>query len=265
MTSHGFDSFFFDLDGVVYLGEDAVPHAVGVLNELMSDWPVGFVTNNASRTPEAIAGHLNQLGVDATPHQIVTSAQAGVALLVDRVPAGSKVFVLGNEGLLVELEQNGFVPVFHASDEPAAVIQGFSPHTGWEQLAEASFLLAERQIPWVATNLDSTFPHSRGTAPGNGSMVAAIRAAIRREPDAVGGKPKATIFQSAMQRFGVTSPLMVGDRMDMDVAGAKNAGIGSALVLTGVHGREQVQAAAELDRPDYVWDDLRQLSKLVNG
>ncbi len=266
MTEAGFDGFFFDLDGVVYVGKQPVPHAVEVLNEVSANWPVAFLTNNAGRTPDQIAEHLRGLGVNADANQVIGSAHVGVEVLARVVPAGSKVLLLGADGLRFALEQHGFIPVAKAEEEPVAVIQGFSADTGWKQLAEASWVLANTDIPWVATNMDPTFPHSRGTAPGNGSMAAAIAAAIGRGPDYVAGKPAAAMFETAMERFGVSNPLMIGDRLDTDVLGAKNAGIGSALVLTGGYSREDVRAA-EVSQPeavpDFVWEDLRQLRTLL--
>jgi glycerol 3-phosphatase-2 len=139
------------------------------------------------------------------------------------------------------------------------VIQGFAPTVGWEQLAEASFAL-HTGIPWVATNTDWTIPVARGVAPGNGTLVSAVHTAVGRLP-VVAGKPEAAIFEVAVERFGASAPLFIGDRLDTDILGSNRAGIPSALVLTGIDQAKQVLAADDKSRPRYILGDLRELSE----
>lgn len=268
-----------DLDGVVYAGPGAIAYAVESLNSVAEHTRVGYITNNASRTAARVAGHLRELGLNCAEEDVVSSPQAAMHLLADLVPAGSTILVVGGEGLTSELETNGYVVTFSAEDNPAAVIQGFSPDLGWRQLAEASFALNARPsadafggtapgagltdgIPWVATNMDWTIPVDRGVAPGNGTLVSAVHTAVGRLP-VVAGKPELPIFEEAARRFGIANTpetaLFIGDRLDTDVMGGHRAGMKTALVLTGIDQAKQLLAAPAGSRPDYILGDLRQL------
>jgi glycerol 3-phosphatase-2 len=255
----GTDVVFADLDGVIYTGDNAVPFAVESLNAAAKLVRLAYITNNASRTPTAIAEHLNKLGLTVTADDIVSSPQAAVKILATLVDPGSTILVIGGEGLISEVVNAGFVVTDSADDEPAAVIQGFAPTVGWVHLAEASFAL-HRGIPWVATNTDWTIPVARGVAPGNGTLVSAVHLAVGRLP-VFAGKPEKAIFDYAAERFDASNALVIGDRLDTDILGANRAGMRSALVLTGIDGPKQVLAASEDHQPTYILSDLRELSQ----
>jgi len=254
----GYDALFLDLDGVIYKGPHAIDHAVKAINA--ASVVCGYLTNNASRTPESVAEHLTSLGLQVEPHDVVTSPQAAVRVLADLIPAGSLVLVVGGEGLIREVENAGFRVTFLADDKPAAVIQGFSPELGWTHLAEASFALQrDENCVWVATNTDWTIPVEKGVAPGNGTLVSAVHLAVGRLAT-FAGKPEKPLFDVARERFSASQkPLMVGDRLDTDIAGANKAGIDSALVLTGIDQAKQVLAASPDEQPTYILSDLRGL------
>lgn len=256
----GIDLVLADLDGVVYRGAEAIPYAVESINRAAESLRVGYITNNASRTPESVAQQLQGFGLRTVADDIVTSPQAAVRLLSGLVPAGSLVFVVGGEGLRVELANAGFAVTESADDGAVAVIQGFAQEIGWSQLAEASYALQANGggIPWVATNTDWTLPTARGTAPGNGTLVSAIHLAVGRLP-VVAGKPEVAIFEEALHRFGGSKSLFLGDRLDTDILGANRAGLDSVLVLTGIDQAKHVLAADPNSRPTYVLDDLRGL------
>jgi HAD superfamily hydrolase (TIGR01450 family) len=260
----GVDLILADLDGVIYTGRHAIPHAVESINSAQQSIRVGYITNNASRTPTAVAEHLSGLGLNVGPEDVVTSPQAAIKLLADLVPAGSTILVVGGEGLLEVVRAAGYVATDTTEDKPAAVIQGFSPDVGWKQLAEASFALARdaegNGIPWVATNTDWTIPQERGIAPGNGTLVSAVHTAVGILP-VVAGKPERAIFDEATARFGASHPVFIGDRLDTDILGANRAGIPSIMVLTGIDGAKQVIAAAPEERPHFLLDDLRGLTE----
>jgi glycerol 3-phosphatase-2 len=255
----GVDTVLADLDGVVYRGRHAIDHAVDSLTDVARTRRVGYITNNASRTAETVAGQLAGYGLEVVADDVVTSPQAAVRLLVDAVPAGATVLVVGGEGLTSVLEAEGFVVTRSADDEPAAVVQGFSPDVGWAQLAEASFAL-HTGIPWIATNTDWTIPQERGVAPGNGTLVSAVHTAVGRLP-VTAGKPETPIFTAAVERFGATKAAFIGDRLDTDIVGANAAGLVSILVLTGIDGAKQVLAADAKSRPDFIVGDLRELDQ----
>ena len=253
----GVDLVLADLDGVIYKGADAIPYAIEGMNLAGDTARLGYITNNASRTALSVAEHLSSLGLTVVAEDVVTSPQAAVVLLAKEIPAGSTVLIVGGAGLIEEVEKAGFVPTFSAEENPAAVIQGFAPEVGWVHLAEATFAL-HTGIPWVATNTDWTIPVARGTAPGNGTLVSAVHTAVGRLP-IVAGKPEAAIFEVAVKRFGASTPLFIGDRLDTDILGSNRAGIESALVLTGIDQAKQVLAADANSRPRYILGDLREL------
>lgn len=258
----GVDVLLADLDGVVYAGAHAIPHAIDSLNLAAESIRVGYITNNASRTDASVATHLSELGLTVAPEEVVTSPQAAVRLLADYVPAGAKILVVGGDGLVNELVKGGYAVTRSADDDPAAVLQGFAPDVGWKQLAEAAYALHPREdgveIPWIATNTDWTIPQARGIAPGNGTLVSAVHTAVGRLAT-VAGKPETPIFDEATARFDAAKPLFIGDRLDTDILGANRAGIDSALVLTGIDKAKHVLAADKFSRPTYILEDLRQL------
>ncbi|MER7798625.1 HAD-IIA family hydrolase [Microbacterium sp. NPDC096154] len=259
----GVDVVLADLDGVVYAGPGALPHAVESLNQAAAEGRrLGYITNNAARTDATVAAHLVELGLRTVPADVVTSPQAAMRLLAQKISPGATVLVVGGEGLVVEVERAGFVVTRSADDAPAAVVQGFAPEVSWTQLAEAAFALQlpedEGGIPWIATNTDWTIPQARGVAPGNGTLVSAVHTAVGRLAT-VAGKPEAPIFHEAVARFGATSPLFIGDRLDTDILGANRAGVPSALVLTGIDRPKHVLAAPVDSRPTYILRDLRDL------
>ena len=260
----GVDLILADLDGVIYTGRNPIPHAIDSINTAAQSIQIGYITNNASRTPAMVAEHLNGLGLRVAPEDVVTSPQAAIKLLAGLVPAGSTVLVIGGAGLRDVVKAAGFVATDSAEDGPAAVIQGFAPEVGWEQLAEASYALARdahgNGIPWVATNTDWTIPQERGVAPGNGTLVSAVHTAVGILP-VVAGKPEKPIFDEALTRFGASRPVMIGDRLDTDIEGANRAGIPSIMVLTGIDGPRQVIAAVPDQRPHFLLEDLRGLAE----
>jgi HAD superfamily hydrolase (TIGR01450 family) len=219
---------------------------------------LAYVTNNALRTPAAVAEHLTELGVPAEPADVITSAQAVARLIADQLPAGAPILVVGGEGLRVALRERGLVPVESADDEPVAVAQGYGgPDMTWGRFAEAAYAIA-RGVPWFASNTDLTIPSARGIAPGNGAAVEVVRIATGAEPQ-VAGKPLPPMHRETVLRTGAERPLVVGDRLDTDIEGAFNGGVDSLLVLTGVTGAAQLVAAEPKHRPTYVDADLRGL------
>ena len=258
LLQDSYDVALLDLDGVVYIGEHAVPHAAEALQAArVAGMRLAFLTNNAARPPEVVAAHLVDLGVDASAAEVVTSAQAAARLLADQLPPGSRVLVVGGDGLNAALRERDLVPVRRLDDDPAAVVQGFHPDVGWRLLAEGSYAVASG-LPWVASNLDRTVPTARGRAPGNGTLVDAVRAATGREP-VVAGKPEPPMHHEAVLRTGADRPLMAGDRLDTDIEGANRVGVDSLLVLTGVTAPVDLVLAAPELRPTYVGRDLRAL------
>ncbi|MDT7717713.1 MAG: glycerol-phosphatase [Pseudonocardiales bacterium] len=258
----GYDAVLLDVDGTVIRGAETVPEAPDVINELrQAGYAVQFVTNNASRTPDEIAEHLTALGVPTAAADIVTSGQAAGALLANRLPTDAAVLIVGADALAAEVRLVGLTPVTAASEDPVAVVQGHSPRTGWTQLAEACLAIRGGAM-WVACNVDRTLPTERGLLPGNGAMVAALQAATDREPT-VAGKPARPLLDTAMERAGAQRPLVVGDRLDTDIAGARAAELDSLLVLSGVADAVALLAAPPEHRPSHLGADLRVLRRSI--
>jgi HAD superfamily hydrolase (TIGR01450 family) len=246
-----YDALLFDLDGTVYRGEHAVDgaaEAVAAAHEAKTT--IRFVTNNASRTPDEVAAHLTDIGIPAGPDEVSTSSQAAAQVLKGTT---GKVLVVGAPALEHEIELVGLVTTRTAGDDVAAVVQGLSRETGWQDLAEATVAL-NAGARWVACNIDPTLPTERGMLPGNGSFVAALKAATGREPE-VAGKPAEPLMNEAIRAAKAKHPLAIGDRLDTDIAGANAVGIESLLVLTGVTTPAEL---LESDiRPTYLAEDVR--------
>lgn len=257
---NAYDALLLDLDGVVYAGTNPLPHAVSALAQAReSGAQLAFVTNNASRTPGQVANILSGMGVPAEPRDVVTSAQAAARVLAEMLPAGATVLVVGGEGLIEAVTERGFRVVASAGDAPQAVVQGFSPDVGWRQLAEATFAL-KRGAVYVASNTDLTIPTPQGIGPGNGLLVHAVRTASGVDP-IVAGKPETPLMEESVERVAAARPLVVGDRLDTDIAGANRAGIPSLLVFTGVTDVRGLLMAQPEERPTFLGLDLRALQR----
>jgi glycerol 3-phosphatase-2 len=249
------DVLLFDLDGVVYVGPHAVPGAVTAIAAASARGVrCCFVTNNASRTPEEVAQHLRDLGVDATAQDVVTSSQAGAGLVAERVDSGA-VLAVGGRGVTEALRERGFEPVSTFDSGTVAVMQGYGADVGWRDLAQATYAI-RAGLPWIATNLDMTFPTPRGLAPGNGALVGAVAAAVGRRPDAVAGKPEPALLLEAIRRTGALRPLMIGDRLDTDIAAGGRLGIETLLVMTGVCDDQELLEAQGDEIPTFASIDL---------
>ena len=249
-----FDVALLDLDGVVYVGPDAVPGVPAALaSARAAGMALGFVTNNAARTPADVAAHLGALGVPAEPEDVITSSQAAATVVVDLLGAGARVLPVGGPGVAAALRAVGLTVVDRAEDRPAAVVQGYGPDVGWAQLAEA-IVAVRGGARHVATNTDATIPSPRGPLPGNGAMVGVVTALTGQLP-LVTGKPDPAMHAECVRRTGAQRPVVVGDRLDTDIEGARRAGAASLLVLTGVTDAGILLAAPPQQRPDLLSPD----------
>jgi glycerol 3-phosphatase-2 len=250
-----YDVALLDLDGVVYLGGTAIPGAAQALRKAESaGMRLAYVTNNAFRTPAAVAALLTSFGAPATAPDVVTSAQSAARLLAERLPAGAPVLVIGSTGLRMAVRERGLRPVSTVADRPQAVVQGYSPDVGYSVLAEGGLAVAAGAL-FVATNGDLTLPSRRGRQPGNGSLVQVIATATGVQP-LVAGKPEPPLHRESVLRTGAKHPLVVGDRLDTDIEGARRVGADSMLVLTGVTDPADAVLASPSQRPTYLAEDL---------
>ena len=215
---------------------------------------LAYVTNNAFRTPAAIAELLTNFGVPAAKEDVVTSAQAAARLLAEHLPAGARVLVVGGSGLRMAVRERGLRPVSTAIDKPQAVVQGYAPDISCSLLAEGGLAVAAGAL-FVASNGDITLPSRRGRQPGNGSLLQVIATATGVRP-LVAGKPEPPLHHESVLRTGARHPLVVGDRLDTDIEAAHRVGADSLLVLTGVTGPAEVVLAPPSQRPTYLAEDL---------
>jgi glycerol-1-phosphatase len=253
--AEAYDVLLFDLDGVVYIGGVAIPGAPAVLQQAkQAGAHVAYVTNNASRTPAAVAALLHGMGAPVTEADVVTSAQAAARLLADKLPPKSKVLVIGATALRLAVRERGLVPVSTATENPAAVVQGFAPGIDYGKLAEGGLAVRAGAL-FVGTNADSTIPNARGTAPGNGALLKVIEHATGTAP-IIAGKPEPPLHRESVIRTGAQRPLVIGDRLDTDIEAAYNTGTDSLLVLTGVDNPRSATLAPKHRRPTYIAETL---------
>ena len=256
-----------DLDGVVYIGPDAVPHAIEALNSL-ADQGVRLTaaTNNANRPATEVARHLQQLGLRIGEADIMTSAQAAASFLAKELGADAPVLAVGGDGVSHALLAAGLRPLRASADlavsdavasECAAVMMGYGPLVAWFDLAAAHWAI-ERGKRWIATNVDPTVPLPFGSAPGNGAMVGLLQRSTGRLPEVI-GKPQPALFEALLRSTGSHHVLVVGDRLDTDIDGARAADLDSLLVFTGVHAPVDLASRPVAAWPNYVARDLRSL------
>src|SRR4051812_5409571 len=240
----------FDLDGVVYLDGHAVEHAAeGIAGSRRAGAHIAFITNNAARTPGQVAEQLSELGVEAAAEDVVTSSQAAARLLLLRHGTGARVAVLGADGLVGALREVGLEPV-PVGEDAVAIVSGYAPEVRWRTIMQAAVDI-RNGLPWVATNTDPTLPTGAGPAPGHGALVGMISAFAAVSPE-VAGKPERPLFEETLRRVGGDRPLMIGDSLHTDIAGARNAGTDSLLVMTGVTALADLVAARPDQRPTWV-------------
>lgn len=258
-----FDVALVDLDGVARMGDQPIAHATESLNQAHHQGlREVFVTNNASITPEQVASQLAKLGIECTPDDVMSAAIACGALLQTKLAPGAKVLVVGGPGLIEAVKEAGF-QVIHSSEpnaadqNPAAVAMGYSPDIAWSDLAEAAYAV-QRGAWFVASNLDKSLPQVRGNAPGNGALVGAVQAATGVTPVS-DGKPSPAMYELVVERTGAKKPLVIGDRLDTDLGGARAAGYPGLHVFTGVSSARDAVLAKPEYRPTFVGADLRTL------
>ena len=263
-----------DLDGVVWRGEELLPGAGEALADVVGrGLDLRYVSNNSTAHRETVSERLAAAGLPAGPERVLTSGFACGRWLRERLPEGSRVMVVGEEGLLRELQEAGFAAKHalgvagKADAVPAAVVVGMDRSFTYRSLAAAQAAVLAGAL-YVATNDDATFPTTDGLAPGAGAIVAAISAATQREPVLV-GKPGLALAEVLATVTGIPAEetLFIGDRLTTDVAMAKEAGMTAALVLTGVTTEEDLWRA-EITRewvlPDHVLGSLEELPGLLD-
>lgn len=249
-------AFVFDMDGVLYRGDEPLSGVNDLLNALtIRDKRYMLATNNSMATPADYVRKLARMAIAVPEESILTSAMATRDYLTETLSAGAGVFVIGMPALREQLfSGTSFHPVQYGEEQPTAVVVGLDKTFTYEKLAVANEAI-RAGARFVATNADATLPTEAGLIPGAGSLVAAVAAASGQAPTVI-GKPEPLLVQMALERMGAGagSAVMVGDRLDTDIVAGARAGMLTVLVLTGVSTREEIAAAPVL--PDLVFTDL---------
>ena len=252
-----------DMDGVLWHGDTPLPGFAEFFSTL-DDLGITFVlaTNNATKIATQYQAKLARLGATVTARQILTSAEATADFLSQQYPAGTAVFIIGEDGLHQSLTAKGFNPltpkaVYEGQTAPLVVL-GFTRHVIYNDLAMGA-LLVNNGARFIGTNPDPSFPSEIGRLPGAGALMAVISTATGVQPTIV-GKPEPVIFQTAMQRLGGLphNTAMVGDRLTTDILGGQRAGIGTILLMSGV--TDPATLAASDIQPDLTFSGIDTLA-----
>lgn len=252
-------ALIIDMDGVIWKGDTPIGDLPSIFRRIRErGLKFVFATNNGTKTPEEYQQKLADLGVGVEPWQIVTSAMGIAFLLAQKYPRGIKVFMIGENGIRLALEEKGFeILSVEDATQAQAVIMGIDHGINFDKIAEAT-LLVRRGIPFYTTNTDRTFPTPRGEIPGSGAWVSIITTATNVQP-IIAGKPFPILMELALERLGTQKDetVVVGDRLETDIAAGQAVGCPTALVLSGVSTREQ----ADEWKPgiDFIADDLASL------
>lgn len=254
-------ALILDMDGVIWRKDQPIGDLVAIFEMISKlDMKYVFATNNSTKSVNTYLNLLSSFGIQAAKDQIVTSATATAQYLKQKFPSGENIYVVGEAGLENTLGDYGFKV---ETDQAVAVVVGMDQSLTYEKLRVAT-LLIRKGVPFIGTNPDLTFPSPEGLVPGAGSMLAAIQAATDVQPEII-GKPQPTMFLQALDYLEEESEnvLVIGDRLETDIAGGQAAGCQTGLVLTGVSTREM----GESWRPevDYIAEDLRQLVARLEG
>lgn len=228
--------FVFDLDGVIYRGNKVLPGAKQILKALRNrPVKIFFLTNNSSRTREQYVFKMRSMGIICHKHEVMTSAYATALWLKEKDEKVSRILVMGGHGLLKELRTGGFHAMFApASGHFSHVVVGLDSSFSYQKLASAQKAILSG-ARFIATNMDSTYPAERGVLPGGGSLVEAVRYCTMKKPFVV-GKPKTYSVKKILQLAGVKpeQTVLVGDRLETDIAAGRKAGLKTVLVTTGI-------------------------------
>jgi HAD superfamily hydrolase (TIGR01450 family) len=254
-----------DMDGTIYLGHTLLPDSLPFLASLRRlGIGYSFLTNNCSRSRREYVSHLREIGIEANPETIWTSAHATIHYLRSSLPGTRRLFVLGTSGLNEDLRADGFQVV---DDRPDAVIVGFDTGLSYDGLCRTAYWIS-RQLPYVATHPDRVCPTDQPTVlPDCAAICALLETATGRKPDAIPGKPNPKMLEAVFAQQGLTphEVALVGDRLYTDIRMARDAGAVAVLTLTGETKRLDVDACPQSQRPDIVVTDLGEFGQLLKS
>lgn len=254
------EAAILDLDGTVYCGDQLVPGASQTISSMReAGIRVLFLTNKPLRRREHYSEKLSSLGVPATPGDVITSGWVTARYLREHHPS-RRAFVIGEEMLFRELEASG---IETTADSPGEMLVVSMDRTFTYDKLDLAMRTLDRDVPFIATNSDRTCPTAEGEIPDTAGMIGAVAGVTQRQPDAILGKPSATMLDTIRDAWDVdpTRCVMVGDRPETDIEMGERAGMTTALVLSGVTDRSEV---AGLDvEPDCVIDSVGELPAIL--
>lgn len=257
-----YDGVVFDVDGTLLRGTTPIPGAAETVQTVRETGAaVGFVTNNPTRTPDSYVEKLDASGIDAEPREVVTSGSSTAAYLDDR-HAGSAVFVVGEDSLRAQID-GGDVDVVSEPSAADGVVASIDRSFSYETLTDALIAFEDGEPWFVGTDPDRTIPTEDGLVPGSGGIVESVAAVVERRPDAVLGKPHPFTIDLVFDRLDCdpTRTLVVGDRLNTDIAFGDAAGATTVLVETGVTTGEAAEASDV--QPDHVLTDVTQIVDFI--
>ncbi|GAB4458588.1 MAG: HAD-IIA family hydrolase [Anaerolineae bacterium] len=247
-----------DMDGVVWRGNTPLPGFDDFFNFLHnSGLPYMLVSNNSTKTPAQYQAKLARMGATVGPEHVLTSSLATAAYMRREFAPGSRVYAVGQDGLVEALRSVGFEMAEDSSRPVEAVVSGLDFYVTYEKLKHATILI-RRGAKFIATNGDLTLPTEDGFHPGAGSILAALEAASGVKPTVV-GKPEPLMFEIAVQKMGVApgEAAMLGDRLETDILGAQRVGLKTILVESGVDSRATIPVKGIT--PDVIFSGIDEL------
>ncbi len=248
-------ALLLDMDGVLWRDHEPIGDLPAIMNKIAAKGlQTAFVTNNATRTVEQYQEKFRGFGLEIPAEQIHTSAKVAAHTLAQQYQCGGNVYVIGEQGLREAMQGHGFKIT---EKDCLAVVVGLDRELTYDKLATATHLI-RNGAAFIGTNPDRTLPSPNGEVPGAGSILAALEAATDVKP-AIIGKPERALLDSALAALSVkpAETLMVGDRVETDVAAGRKAGCRTALLLSGV--TSEAAARAWQPAPDYIENDLETL------
>jgi 4-nitrophenyl phosphatase len=259
MIPSNIKALILDMDGVIWKGDAPIGDLPAIFKRIRGrGLKFVFATNNGTKTPEEYQQKLAELGVDIEPAQVVTSAMGIAFLLAQKHPRGTKIFMIGEEGIRAALDEKGFeILGVENATEAEAVVMGIDRGVNFQKIAEAT-LLVRAGRPFYTTNTDRTFPTPRGEIPGSGAWLSVVTTATGVEP-IVAGKPFPYLMKLSLEKLGAKKEetLVIGDRLETDIAAGQSVGCPTALVLSGVSTKEQSEVWKPA--PDIIAGSLSEL------
>lgn len=253
--SHDILALIIDMDGVLWRGEQSIGDLPAIFDEIKrKGYKFILASNNATGTVDQYVKKLSTFGVEIQISQVINSGQATAHFLSQRFPQGGPVYMIGEEGLKRALADCNF---YHAVEDPLAVVVALDRQLTYDMLQHATVLIRSG-TPFIGTNPDRTLPSPNGLLPGTGAILAALEAATDVKPTII-GKPQPEMYRVALERLGTSmeETLVVGDRVETDIAGGQALGCPTALVLSGA--TDDDRARKWEPSPDFILPDLSSL------